>query len=67
MHHSLTKFIHAKIFKENDVKGDCGKKKWKKKKGENKQQSKFIFALNVCRKGLDSFLQLWQVLIQLWQ
>lgn len=50
-----------KLFKENRMTVDV--KKFRKKN----QQSEVIFALKVCRKGLDSFLQRWQALIQLWQ
>lgn len=63
MYHSLTKFIHGKLFKGNEVKGVVVEGKGKEK-GKGRE---FIFALNLCRKMLDSFLQLWQFLIQLWQ
>lgn len=50
-----------KLFKENQMTVDV--KKLRKKN----QQSEVIFALKLFRKGLDSFLQRWQALIQLWQ
>lgn len=38
-----------------------------KKLRKKNQQNEVIFVLKVCRRGLDSLLQRWQALIQLWQ